>query len=155
MFAICASGNSNRTEHGLPFDSPTITLFEVFMERYTRQRSILITGRYGRSFLDPGWETIGNSVAPYLAKSAVSITRAPTLIRLLHHYSGPEVSSNGRITVARNGYTVCPWLRYGGNGLRVLESSSNLIVACTLRNYPNILTLGQPYGPSLHEWGIF
>jgi len=83
MFVICASGNSNRTEHGLPFDSPTITLFEVFMERYTRQRSILITGRYGRSFLDPGWETIGNSVAPYLAKSAV--TPLLQMIVVMHH----------------------------------------------------------------------
>jgi len=72
VFAICASGNSNKTEHGLPFDSPTITLFEILMARYTQQHSILITSRYSRSFLDPGWETIGNSVAPYLAKGAVN-----------------------------------------------------------------------------------
>ena len=108
----------------------------------------------GQGGLKPTLTRTSFSPIKYHQVRRVSPTRALTLIRL-HHCSGPEVSSNGGITAARNGYTVCPWFRYGGNGLRVLESSSNLIVACTLRNDPNVLTLGQPYGPSLRKWGIF
>jgi len=109
----------------------------------------------GQGGLKPTLTRTSFSPVKYHQVRRISPTRAPTLIRLLHRCSGQEVSSNGGITAARNGYTVCPWLRYGGDGLRVLESSSNLIVACTLRNYPNVLTLGQPCGPSLREWGIF
>ena len=51
--------------------------FEVFTVRYTRQHPILITSRYGRSFLDLGRETVGNSAAPSIVKSAVTVGLRP------------------------------------------------------------------------------
>ena len=101
------SNRSSRNERYLSFDFSMATPFEV---GHTRQHPIPITSRYyGRSFLDPGRETIRNSAAPYLAKSAVtqnSERRPPTSacpipyhnlansIRPLHLFS--PVSSAGR-----------------------------------------------------------
>ena len=59
----------------------TVTLLEVFTMAYTQQDFNVIAGRYGRSFLDPGRNAIGNRAAPCLAKSAVRVGCRSTSVR--------------------------------------------------------------------------